>query len=274
MFGAAIIVFREVFEAALVIGIIATATRGMPGRNHWLGVGIAAGVAGSVLIAYLTEWIGGLAEGVGQELLNAGILGFAALMLAWHNIWMARHGAELARDARLLGQDVSSGSREMSALGVVVFLCILREGAETVLFMHGLLAGGAETAATVLGGGALGLGLGAGAGFVLYGGFAKIPTRWFFSATSGLILALAAAMASQMARFLAQADVLPTLAMPLWDSSWLLPNGTPVAGFLHTLIGYDAKPLGIQAAFYIATVLLIVAGMRAFAPPPRLQTRN
>ncbi|MFA7240552.1 MAG: FTR1 family protein [Sulfuricellaceae bacterium] len=267
MFGSAIIVFREVFEAALIIGIIAAATKHLEGRNRWLALGISAGITGSLLVAFLAEWIAGLAEGVGQELLNAGILGLAALMLAWHNIWMARHGSQLAQDARSLGQDVSEGSKEMSALGLVIALCILREGSETVLFLHGLLAGNEETATRVLLGGALGLGLGAAVGIALYSGFAKIPARWFFTATSGLILVLAAAMASQMAKFLAQADFLPTLAMPVWDSSWLLPNGSPVATFLHILVGYDARPLGIQALFYAATALLIIIGMRVCSPP-------
>jgi len=266
MFGSAIIVFREVFEAALIIGIIAAATKHLDGRNRWLTLGIASGIAGSMLVAFLAEWIAGLAEGVGQELLNAGILGLAAVMLAWHNIWMARHGSQLAQDARTLGRDVSEGSKEMSALGLVIALCILREGSETVLFLHGLLAGNEETPTRVLTGGALGLGLGAAAGIALYSGFAKIPARWFFTATSGLILVLAAAMASQMAKFLSQADLLPTLAMPVWDSSWLLPNGSPVAAFLRILMGYDAQPLGIQVLFYAATVILIIVGMRVCTP--------
>ncbi|MDP2825292.1 MAG: FTR1 family protein [Sulfuritalea sp.] len=116
----------------------------------------------------------------------------AAAMLAWHNIWMARHGMQLARDARQLGQDVTSGSREMSALAAVVALAILREGSETALFLHGLLTGGEETLATVLGGGAVGLLLGSLAGYGLYAGFLRIPTRFFFAATGGLILLLAA----------------------------------------------------------------------------------
>ena len=100
------------------------------------------------------------------------------------------------------------------------------------------------------------------AAYGLYAGFLRIPTRWFFSATSGLILLLAAAMASQMARFLSQADLLPSLASPLWDSSWLIDNGSLTGRFLHTLIGYDAMPSGIQVVFYVATLILILIGMR------------
>ena len=268
MWGSAIIVFREVLEAALIIGIIAAATRNLPGRNIWLLAGITAGLLGSVIVASLTGQIAELAEGVGQELFNAGILGVAAVMLAWHNIWMARHGRQLARNARQMGTDVASGGREMSALALVVALAILREGSETVLFLYGLLAGGEQSLASVSGGGAIGLIAGAFAGYGLYAGFLTIPARLFFAATSGLILLLAAAMASQAARFLVQADLLPSLANPLWDSSWFLGNSSLPGRFLHSLIGYEAMPSGIQVVFYMATLILILTGMYFFRPRP------
>lgn len=274
MLGSAIIVFRETLEAALIIGIIAVATRSLRHRNAWLIGGISAGVFGSVLVALFTGRIAELAEGIGQELFNAGILGLAAAMLAWHNIWMSRHGMQLARDAKQLGQDVRSGSRAMSALALVVGLAILREGSETALFLYGLLSGGEETPSSVLGGGAIGLLVGCLAGYGLYAGVLRIPARLFFSVTSGLILLLTAAMASQAARFLVQADLLPSLASPLWNSSWLLDNASLTGRVLHTLIGYEAMPSGIQVVFYTATLVLIFAGMRLVRSRPMLPTTH
>ena len=269
MLSSAIIVFREVLEAALIIGIIAAATRSLPTRNIWLITGIAAGSIGSMIVASLTGQIAELAEGIGQELFNAGILAVAALMLAWHNIWMARHGIQLARDAKQLGAELVSGGREMSALALVVALAILREGSETALFLYGLLASGDETLFSIIGGGAIGFLLGGLAGFGLYAGFLNIPPRLFFASTSGLILLLAAAMASQVARFLVQADLLPSLANPLWDSTWLLDNGSLTGRLLHTLIGYEAMPSGIQVVFYSTTLILVLTGMRVFRPRAR-----
>ena len=126
MFGPAIIIFRETLEAALVIGIIAAATRGVPRRGLWLVMGVIAGIIGSGVIAGLTETIADMADGSGQELFNAAVLGIAVLMLAWHHIWMASHGAELARDARQLGSAVKEGSRELSAVALLVSLEIGR----------------------------------------------------------------------------------------------------------------------------------------------------
>jgi high-affinity iron transporter len=272
MLGSAIIVFREVLEAALIIGIIAVATRNLRSRNSWLLGGIVAGVIGSILVALFTGKIAELAEGVGQELFNAIILSLAAAMLAWHNIWMSRHGMQMARNARQLGADVTSGNREMSALALVVGLAILREGSETALFLYGMLSGGEETLTTVLSGGAIGLLLGTAAGYGLYAGILRIPARHFFAATSALILLLAAAMASQAARFLVQADVLPSLATPLWNSTWLLDNHSMMGRVLHTLIGYEAMPSGIQVTFYVITLILILTGMRLVRSRPPVST--
>jgi high-affinity iron transporter len=268
MLGAAIIVLREVLEAALIVGIIAAATRGLPARNRWLAGGIVGGTLGSLVLASFTGTIAQWAAGAGQELFNAGVLGLAALMLAWHNIWMARHGLQLARDARQLGQDVLTGGREMSALALVIALAILREGSETALFLYGLLAGGEETPLGVVAGAAIGLLAGGIAGYGLYAGFLRIPVRRIFAATSGLILLLAAAMASQAARFLVQADLLPSLADPLWDTSALLDDGSLMGRCLHAVVGYEAMPSGIQVVFYAATASLILIGMRTFRIRP------
>lgn len=261
MFGSAIIVFRETLEAALLIGIIAAATRGLTGRNIWLAIGIGVGLAGSLVVAGLTETIAELAEGTGQELFNAAILGVAVIMLGWHNVWMASHGREMAFNAKSLGNSVRSGEKEMSALSIVIALAVLREGSETALFLYGLAAGNSTGQLSLLSGGLLGLLAGAGLGWILYAGLARIPIRHFFSITSGLILLMAAGMAGQMARFLVQGDVIRPLATPLWDTSNLLPMDSALGNFMHLLAGYDASPSGAQVLFYIVTFLLILAGM-------------
>lgn len=261
MFGAALIVLRESLEAALLVGIVAAATRAIPGRNRWLAIGIAAGLAGSMVVAGLTEHIAEWADGAGQELFNAGVLGVAVLMLGWHNIWMASHAQEMVAEARGVAQSVRDGQRDLSAVAIVIALAVLREGSETVLFLYGLASGGADNANIAWGGG-LGLALGVGAGLAIYAGLLRIPLRWFFSVTAGLILLVAAGMAGQIARFLIQADLLPPLRSPLWDTSSLLPVDSALGTVLHMLIGYEAQPTGMQFAFYATTLAIILTGMR------------
>jgi high-affinity iron transporter len=263
MFGSALIVFRETLEAALLIGIIAAATRGLSRRTLWLAIGIGAGLAGSLVVAGLTETIAEMAEGTGQELFNAAILGIAVLMLGWHNIWMATHGREMATQARSVGIAVKSGQREMSALAILIALAVLREGSETALFLYGIAAGdGSASGVSMLGGGLVGLAAGVAAGWVLYAGLARIPLRHFFTVTSALILFLAAGLAGQMARLLIQGDLIRPLSSPLWDSSSLLPMDSVLGNLLHLLAGYEARPSGMQVLFYGLTFLAILVGMR------------
>src|SRR5215208_3527730 len=146
MFGTALIVFREVLEAALIVGIVGAATQGIAGRRLWIAAGIAAGIAGSLMVAAGAEAISHLAEGMGQELFNASILGIAVVMLAWHNIWMSAHGRVLAAQAKSVGAEIREGAKALSVLLVVIAVAVLREGSETVLFLYGVsISGDAST---------------------------------------------------------------------------------------------------------------------------------
>src|SRR4051794_27666328 len=95
MLAAAIIVFREVLEAALIVGIVMAASRGAPGRGAWVAGGVAAGVVGALIVAACAGALSAAAAGIGQELFDAAILLAAVVMLGWHNIWMSRHGRDL-----------------------------------------------------------------------------------------------------------------------------------------------------------------------------------
>src|ERR1044072_9939580 len=102
--AALIIVFREVFEAGLIIGIVLAVTRTVPHRNQWIGGGVRAGVLAACLVAVFAGSLSNLFAGMGQELFNASILTIAVVMLTWHNVWMARHGKELAGELRAAGE--------------------------------------------------------------------------------------------------------------------------------------------------------------------------
>jgi high-affinity iron transporter len=270
MFAAALLVFREVMEAALVVSIVMAATRGIPLRGRWVATGVLAGIVGAVIVAFFAGKIAESMEGVGQEIFNASVLFAAVVMLAWHAIWMAKHGRELAAQMKSVGGSVTAGARPPSVLLAVVALAVLREGSEIVLFMYGLTAGG-STAGTLAVGSAIGLVGGIALGCALYFGLLTIPMRHFFTVTNWMILLLAAGMASQGAGYLIQADVLPTWGAPVWDTSALLTNDSYVGEALKTLIGYDAQPAGMQVFFYLLTALLIVIGMRLTASKPKPQ---
>ena len=261
MLGSAVIVLRESVEAALIIGVVAAATRNIPRRGHWLAVGIAGGVLGSLLVAASAGRIAEWADGLGQEIFNAIVLGVAVLMLAWHSIWMASHAREVIGDARRVASDVGTGQRGLSAIALVIAIAVLREGSETVLFLYGLHAGGDSTA-SVAAGGMTGLAGGVAIGVAMYAGLLRIPLRWFFAVTGTLVLALAAGMAGQAAHFLIQAGLLPPLVEPLWDTSAVLPDHSPLGEFLHALMGYEAQPPGMQVLFFCVVLSVVYTGTR------------
>lgn len=256
MFSTAILVFREVLEAALIIGLVAVATREVASRFRWISAGIAGGILGAVIIAMLADVISAAATGLGQELLNAMILFTAVIMLGWHNIWMKKHGAELAKHAKHVGQAVSDGKQPMYALAVLIGLAVLREGAEVVLFLYSMLASGTPVTQITAGGG-MGLAVGATFGAGLYFGLLRIPTRHLFRVTSIMLLMLSAGLAAQAAGYLVQADLISTMTTTLWDTSWLISEKSIFGSILHALVGYIANPMGIQLLFYVATIAII-----------------
>src|SRR3954453_13947181 len=155
--AALIIVFREVFEAGLIVGIVMAVTCSVPQRGLWISGGVLGGFLGACLVAGFAGFISELFEGSGQELFNAAILSLAVVMLTWHNVWMARHGRELAAEMRAAGEAVAAGTSSLFALAVVVGVAVLREGSEVVLFLYGILASGGTSEASVFLGGVLGL---------------------------------------------------------------------------------------------------------------------
>jgi high-affinity iron transporter len=262
MLPTALIVFREALEAALVIGIVLAASQGVPRRGLWVAAGIALGALGALVVAGFAEQIASALAGVGQELFNATVLFTAVAMLGWHNVWMGRHGRELAVEASDVGKLVRAGARPLYALAVAVGLAVLREGSELVLFLYSIAAANGTDAVAFGGGFALGLAAGIGVGALLYFGLLRIPLKHLFTVTSWLILLLAAGMAAQGAAFLVQADMLPPLGDSLWDTSWLLTEHSIPGQVLHALIGYVAQPSGMQIMFYAATLLIIGGLMR------------
>jgi high-affinity iron transporter len=262
-----VIVFREVFEAGLIIGIIMAVTTGVPGRVRWIAGGVVGGIVGACVVALFTGELSRLFRGNGQELFNACILGFAVIMLGWHNVWMARHGRELASEMRAAGEAVAAGSKSLAALAMVVMIAVLREGSEVVLFLYGVAAADGGASVGMLVGGLIGLVLGAAVCVMTYLGLLTIPTRYLFAVTSTLIALLAAGMAAQAIAFLEQADILTVFDRTVWDTSWILSEGSLLGRTLHTLIGYVDQPTAMQLIVYAGTLAVIAVLMRVVAVP-------
>ena len=274
MLATLLIVFREVIEAGLIVGIVMAATRGVPYRGLWVGYGLLSGIIGACTVAFFASRISDAMEGMGQEIFNAVVLALAVGMLAWHNVWMARHGRDIALQMKDMGEAVARGRRSLAALAIVVGIAVLREGSEVVLFLYGVALSGGDSTVMMALGGLGGLALGVALGTLTYLGLLRIPNRHLFTVTGWLIALLAAGMAAQAVAFLEQAQIVTALNQTMWDSSWLISDGSLAGKTLHTLIGYSAQPTGMQLLVYAAALAIIFTLMRLFghAPNPRPAT--
>jgi high-affinity iron transporter len=258
MLGALIIVFREVIEAGLIVGIVLAVTKGLAGSRLAIAAGVLVGVVGASLVAAFAGAIGEALAGIGQEIFNATILLIAVAMLTWHNVWMASHGRELAADVKRVGEAVRTGSQSIFALGVVCAVAVMREGSEVALFMYGLVATGGSTAIELVVGSLLGVAAGIAVTALTYLGLVAIPQRRLFAVTTGLISLLAAGLAAQAVLFLQQAGVLTMLSQTAWDTSAILSDTSLFGRVLHTLIGYSDQPSVLQVVAYCVTLAVIV----------------
>lgn len=261
MLAAALIVFREVLEAGLIVGVVLAATEGVARRGRWVSGGIAAGLIGAGLVALFAQQLSDAFAGQGQDLFNAAILIAAVAMLGWHVVWMSRHARAMTAQLRALGDEVASGQRTLFAMAVVVAVAILREGAEVVLFLYGLASGDQGAGAAIPLGGALGVAVGALCAFLLYRGLLAIPAGKLFAVTGALVVLLAAGMAGQAAALLARADLVPALGQQVWDTSAILRDDSLIGRSLHALMGYSDRPMGIQLIAW----LTVAAGLWALA---------
>jgi high-affinity iron transporter len=276
MLGALIIVFREVIEAGLIVGIVMAVTQGVHGSRLVIAAGVAAGVVGASLVAAFAGAIANGLAGIGQEIFNASILLIAVAMLIWHNVWMASHGRELAADVKRVGEAVRTGSRSIVALGVVCAVAVMREGSEVALFMYGLVAAGGSTAVELIAGSILGLLAGLAVTSVTYFGLVTIPPRRLFAVTTLLISFLAAGLAAQAVLFLEQAGVVTALDQTAWDTSAILSDTSLFGRVVHTLVGYSDQPSVLQVVVYVATLAIILVLTKTFGPrrAPAPQARS
>jgi high-affinity iron transporter len=268
MLASLLIVFREVLEAGLIVGIVLAATHGIRHRGRWVAGGILSGLCGAGLLALFAGAISNALAGNGQEVFNACVLLVAVVMLGWHNLWMASHGREIAREMKQVGRAVATGEKSLLAMAVVVTVAVLREGSEVVLFLYGIAVSTKAGPGSLLLGGALGVLAGAAVSWLLYRGLLAIPLHRLFSVTNVLVALLAAGMAGQAAAILAGADLIPAWGYQIWDTSWLLSDGSLLGRALKALFGYSDRPMGVQLAAYLATLATLVLAARLIHMPP------
>ncbi|MEC3994075.1 iron uptake transporter permease EfeU [Actinacidiphila sp. DG2A-62] len=236
-----VIGLREGLEAALIVGIIASFL-GQQGRRDalrkvWIGVGIAVAICVAVAVG-LQVWSSDLPQRQ-QEQLETVVGAIAVVMVSYMVLWMKRHSRDLRKDLEgAAGQALAAGSA--SALIVMAFLAVLREGFETSVF---LLATFNESSNPWYGGSgaALGIVVAAVIGYGIYRGGVRINLSRFFRVT-GVVLILVAAGLVATALMTAYEGGWLDQGSQAFDLSWLVRPGTPVSSVVTGVLGIQPYP--------------------------------
>jgi high-affinity iron transporter len=253
--SAVIIILREVLEAALVLSLLVSTTRLMALSCRGIIAGLLLGLAGAVTATLLMDIISESFAGVGQEVLNALLLGAIAISLLVYAAGLDRRAAQ--------GDGLMNSSLlVMSCL--VVAMAITREGMEIIIFVYGFSTDPVEML-PVLVGGAIGAGIGISVGVLIYFTLINLPVRLEVIVPLLLLALVAAGMASQAVVYLMQGGLIQS-QLPVWDTSGWVAETSVTGQLLYALLGYEATPTLVQLGVYGFTLavfmLVIVAGRR------------
>ncbi|MDP9126750.1 MAG: FTR1 family protein [Pseudomonadota bacterium] len=262
MLSTALIIFREIIEISMIIGVVLAATRGVPRRGVWVVGGFVGGCVGAGLVALFARTISESLSGMGQEFFNAMVLFTASAFIGWTVLWLRKNARTMAADLRKIGTDVVSGKLPLYSLAVIIGLALLREGSEIVLFIYSMVLSG-QTTAAVVEGTIAGVAAGGIVGVMLYYGLLKIPARHVLRVTSWLLYVLVAGLASQGVGYLSAAGYFDGVSQQIWDTSWLLSEESVLGRSLHALVGYTARPSLIQVLVYVGVLLILITAAAA-----------
>jgi|SRR5947207_15788795 len=267
MGGAFVVTLREGFEAALILGIVYTYLQKIGAERHYSYAtwGGALGVLASGALGVLVTAFSGPLLDLGPDVIALCVIFVAVIVLTLHGYWMRQH-ARAVRGEVQSRIDAAQVTHRLWIIGLIAFTGVFREGAETVLFLWGLLTQATSPSGWASALGAfLGLATAAALGWTIFRGGRRISLQRFFAVTSILLLLLAAGMFSTGVGRLEAMGVLPQSPM-VWDTSFALDDHGLVGGFLGGLIGYRARPSLLEVSGYL--VYLVVAAAMLFRSGP------
>ncbi|RME86599.1 MAG: iron permease [Zetaproteobacteria bacterium] len=256
MIEGAVIMFRELLEAALVLGVLAAATRECPPARRGLRWGALAGALAAMALGIGMDRLEASFSGEGEFLLHAVLLLSASVLLSWTVLWMRRYAAAFAAEMRARAERAVRADAPGWAVGIVAFAAVAREGSEAAFFLLATASTGEDR--LVLAGAALGAAAALMVSVLLHKGLVRLPVRTMLHAVGWILLLMAAGMAGRGVWNLVVIGWLPPLIDEVWDLSAWLPNDSVLGTMLGVLIGYDAAPSAMQLAV-MAVVFALLA---------------
>ncbi len=268
-----IVTLREAFEASLILGIVYTYLDKINARDQYRHVtlGGVLGLLASVGLGVAVGFASGPLLDLGPDLIATAVIFLAVGLLTWHAWWMRQHARAITGQVQ---QRINEARRtqRLWIVALIAFTGVFREGAETVLFLWGLVAQAASSSGWAnVAGGVAGVGTAAALGWAIFRGGRNVSLQRFFAVTTLFIMFLAAGLFSSGIGRLQGLGFLP-VTESLWDTSWLLSDGSVAGSFLAGLVGYRAQPSAFEVGAYL--LYLVAAGFLLFGPGQSTPVRD
>lgn len=250
-----LITLREGLEAALIVGIVLAYLARTGNRAYfgpiWLGTGAA--VVLSILAGSVVFLTTGELKGRTEEIFEGSAMFLAVGVLSYMVVWMKRQA--VAFRVHLQAQlEAALRAGSASALTLLAFVAVGREGLETVLFMFA--AARTSTPLESFLGGALGLLIAVALGYAGYRGSRLLNLQTFFNVTGFLLIIFAAGLLARGIHEFQEAGLLPFVVEEVWNINPILNEKEGLGSFLKALFGYNGNPSLLEVIFYPSYLLV------------------
>ncbi|MEO8438524.1 MAG: FTR1 family protein, partial [Chloroflexota bacterium] len=227
----------------------------------FIGAGLALGLS-AVFGFILFQTVGSFQEPY-EQLFEGLTMIAAAAVVTWMLFWMRRQARSVKGDLQAaVDRAIDNGSA--TALAVLAFIAVIREGVETSLFLTGQAAAAAAEggAGWVLIGAVIGIGIAALLGVGLYHGSRRLNLATFFRWTGVALVFIAAGLLSHAVHEFIEIGVINVGTQTLFDISAILPhegNGSAIGQLLQALFGYTSTPEVTTFAVWLTYVVVVLA---------------
>jgi high-affinity iron transporter len=246
-----IIGLREGVEASLIVGIVAAflVAEGRRDALRWVAIGVGAAIAVCLAVAVGLEALSANLPQRAQETLEAVVALIAVVTVTSMILWMRSHARTLKRhlqdDARVA---LAAGS--VTALVMMAFLAVLREGFETSVFLLAVFQQSDSGFAAGLGA-VLGIALAVAIGYGIYRGGVHLDLGRFFRITGVVLVFVAAGLCASAVHAAHEAGLIAILQSRAIDLTWLVRPGTPLSALLTGMLGLQPEPTVAEALAYL-----------------------
>ncbi|HLC62359.1 MAG TPA: FTR1 family protein [Candidatus Nanoarchaeia archaeon] len=253
---------RETLEAGLVVGIVLAYLNRTNNRNYKKTVyyAVALGILASILAAFSFTFFAGEFKGASEQIFEGATMILGAFLLTTMILWMMQQRFISKEIESKVQIHLTNPAQWVSHLGIfmVIFIAIIREGIETVIFLNAL---NYQSGISFLGG-TLGIVAAVAAGCIFFVGTKKINLKKLFNVSSILLVLFAAGLVLHGVHEFVESGILPGIISPLFDVGHILSDESTAGSFLKGMFGYVSDPSLIELMAYFAYLgaILILYG--------------